>query len=75
MAPGCITTDVGEIEVLCDKKPLRLLRGVPHGLIVEAGQPFLGHGVHIMPEVAKEAGQAKGKIFIQFDVHEMSGTL
>ncbi len=75
MAPGCITTDIGEIEVLGDKEPPRLLRGVPHGLIVQAGQPFLGHGVHIVPEVAEDAGHENGKVFIQFDVHEMSGTL
>lgn len=55
MAPWCITTDVGEIEVLCDKKPPRLLCGVPHGLIVQAGQPFLRHGVYIVPEVAEDA--------------------
>ncbi len=75
MAPWCITTDVGEIEVLCDKEPLRLLCCVPHGLIVQASQPFLRHGVHIVPDVAEDAGQARGKIFIQLDVHEMSGTL
>ena len=75
MAPGCITTDIGEIEVLCDKKPLRLLSGVPHGLIVQASQSFLGHGVRIVSEVAEDADQVNGEIFIQFDVHEMSGTL
>jgi hypothetical protein len=35
----------------------------------------LGHGVYIVPKIAKKAGQAGGEIFVQLDVHEMSGTL
>lgn len=75
MDPWGIAADVGEVEILRDEKPARLLGGVPYGCIVEAGQSFLGHGVYIVPKIAKEAGQAGGKIFVQLDVHEMSGTL
>jgi len=75
MMTGRIPADIRKVEVLCDEKALSLLDGVPDGLIVPAGQPFLGHCIDIVRQILEDRLQLSRDVFIQFEVHATSGPL
>ena len=51
MCAGCKLCDVGEVQILGNKKPLFALRGCPDFRIDKTSQTFLWHRVYIVPEI------------------------
>jgi hypothetical protein len=59
---------VRKVQILRDEKTAGCLRRLPDVGVILSCQPFLWNGVGLVVE-------PKGKIFVQFDSHWMSGTL
>jgi hypothetical protein len=57
MGSRLITSDIGEIEVLCDEKTGSVLRGAPYHRILLSSQALTGNGIDVVSRCREYSNQ------------------
>ena len=73
----CETTDIGEVKILGDPKPIRIGRVMPDIRIIMTGNAFRYHRIDVVAENSDLLPQRSRNILVQFDLHadvESDGT-
>ena len=69
MGTGLKTTNVEEIQVLCDQETPGLLSGLPDDGIITTRQSLLRNGVNVVSQCRQAGDQGGRQILIEFDLH------
>lgn len=67
--------EIGEIQILRDKKASSRLDGFPDLSIVPPRQAFLRDGIGLVSQLNEDSSQPGRQVLVQFDLHEMLGML
>jgi len=69
MRSGGKLSDIGKIEILCNKESRFPLCGFPERGVCSAAQVLLRNCVNVVAEVRQNSGQRERKILVELDPH------